>query len=96
MGWESVSQLACVRRQIHMGLLQIINHRLSCSFISTKLRAGQICPLSVTGFNRPHQKVGNVLCDRLRKGGKFRCSIADHTGISSSLQREDIKVRNNL
>jgi hypothetical protein len=36
------------------------------------------------------------LCDRLRKGGKFRCSIADHTGISSSLQREDIKVRNNL
>jgi len=54
MSWKSISQLTCVRRQIHVDLPQIINHRLSCSFIATKLRACQVCALSVAGYNCPH------------------------------------------
>lgn len=53
MGWESISQLAGIRRQVHILLSQILNHRYSDPLIASVLSIRQLSPLSIAAKNRP-------------------------------------------
>ena len=67
VGRESVSQLAGIRREVQILLLEILDHLMSSPIVASKLAAGQMHPLTIATLDRPQKKVWNGRRNQLRE-----------------------------
>lgn len=68
---EPISQLTGVGSQVHVRLLELGNHGLSGALVSAKLTVLENKSLVFAAHYGPHQKIGNIMGNRLREGGEF-------------------------
>lgn len=66
MGWEFVSELAGVRRQVHADLLEVLAHHSPGAFIAAVLPAHEPLPLIHAATDGPRQQVLHIAGNWLR------------------------------
>jgi hypothetical protein len=96
MCWESISQLTRISCQIHILLLQLLNHHQPRALVSTILSSRQNSSLIVTRSNGPHQEARYAVCDSLGEAGEFGRVTSDDACIAVGFQWQDFKFGNDL
>ncbi len=84
---ESVSQLTCVRRQVHAYLLELHRQHARRRLVAAELAVQEPLPLLRAAYDGPHQKVRHVNGHRLREAGELGRVIPDSTWIALCVER---------